>query len=111
MPNASQREERPPIGRLEQELVLGFSQGIFKRLYELNLSEPLRLEALVALLENINTYCPKSEKIWVRGNICSYEHRAAEKAAQTVLLLLAQSSPFGTRPDFAARADSGGIIC
>ena len=39
------------LGVPEQEAILAFSQGIFKRLYELNLNEPLRLETLVSLLE------------------------------------------------------------
>jgi CCR4-NOT transcription complex subunit 1 len=109
MPNASQKggASRPLVAS-EQELVLGFSQGIFKRLYELNLSEPLRLEALVALLENINTYCPKLGKDMGTWATYAPTNTEPQKACKTAPLL-AQSF-FGTRPDVAARADSGGII-
>jgi CCR4-NOT transcription complex subunit 1 len=112
MPNASQKggASRPLVAS-EQELVLGFSQGIFKRLYELNLSEPLRLEALVALLENINTYCPKLGKDM--GTWATYAPTNTEpqrRLHRTVLLLLVRSRLLSVQDldaFLAARADSG----
>ena len=41
----------------ENDSALGFAQTIFKRLYELRLSEPLRLEAFVPLLKSLNICC------------------------------------------------------
>jgi CCR4-NOT transcription complex subunit 1 len=100
-----------PLTSSEQELVLGFSQNIFKRLYELSLGEPLRLEALVALLENINAYCPKLGKDM--GTWATYAPAMTEQQRRlhrTVLLLLVRSRLLAV-PDLdsflAARADNG----
>lgn len=95
----------------EQELVLGFSQSIFKRLYDLSLSEPLRLEALVTLLENINVFCPKLGKdmgTWARYAPTNTEPQ--RRLHRTVLLLLVRSrllSVHDLDSFLAARADNG----
>ena len=95
----------------EQESVLGFSQGIFKRLYELNLSEPLRLEALVALLENVNVSCPKLGKdIGTWATYAPTNTETQRRLHRTVLLLLVRSRllAVGDLDAFlAARTDSG----
>eukprot|EP00977_Amphora_coffeiformis_P014369 scaffold3988_cov162-Amphora_coffeaeformis.AAC.6 len=94
----------------EQELVLAFSQGIFKRLYEMTLAEPLRLEVLVALLEEINKFCPKLGKDL--GTWATYAPTNTEtqrRLHRTVLLLLLRSRLLAV-PDLdgflAARTDS-----
>ncbi|GKY99341.1 hypothetical protein MPSEU_000889100 [Mayamaea pseudoterrestris] len=95
----------------EHEVVLTFSQGVFKRLYELSLNEPLRLEALVALLENINIYCPKLGKDM--GTWATYAPTNTElqrRLHRTVLLLLVRSRLLSVQDldmFLAARADSG----
>lgn len=99
------------LSTAEQEMVLGFSQGIFKRLYELSLSEPLRLEVLVALLENINAYCPKLGKDM--GTWATYaptNTEAQRRLHKTVLLLLVRSRLLAVHDldnFLAARADHG----
>jgi CCR4-NOT transcription complex subunit 1 len=112
MPNASlSGAVSRPLNASEQELILGFSQGIFKRLYELSLSEPLQLEALVAILENINTYCPKLGKDM--GTWATYAPTntdAQRRLHRTVLLLLVRShllSVHDLDAFLAARADQG----
>jgi len=55
-PSSSSRSHLSPT---EVDSVLSFSQGVFKRLYEVNLSERLRLEALISLLEMLNRICPQ----------------------------------------------------
>ena len=100
-----------PLTTQEQELVLGFSQGIFKRLYELSLTEPLSLEVLVALLEAINAYCPKLGKDM--GTWATYaptNNEAQRRLHKTVLLLLVRSqllSVLDLDTFLAARADHG----
>lgn len=95
----------------EQELVLSFSQSIFKRLYEFSLSEPLRLEALVALLEHINKYCPKLGKDM--GTWATYAPTNTEpqrRLHRTVLLLLIRSNLLAVADldnFLSARADNG----
>jgi len=95
----------------EQESVLGFSQGIFKRLYELNLGEPLRLEALVALLENINLSCPKLGKdIGTWATYAPTNTEGQRRLHRTVLLLLIRSRLLAVNDldvFLAARADNG----
>lgn len=112
MPNAGPSSA---VSRLlttaEHEVVLSFSQGIFKRLYELSLNEPLRLEALVALLENINVFCPKLGKdmgTWVTYAPTNTEQQ--RRLHRTVLLLLVRSRLLAVHDldaFLAARADSG----
>jgi CCR4-NOT transcription complex subunit 1 len=112
MPNSSPPGGIPrPLTTSEQELVLGFSQGIFKRLYELSLSEPMRLEVLVAVLENINVYCPKLGKDM--GTWATYaptNNEAQRRLHKTVLLLLVRSRLLAVHDldnFLAARADHG----
>jgi len=95
----------------EQDVLLGFSQGIFKRLYELNLSEPLRLETLVALLENIDVACPKLGKdIGTWATYAPTNTEQQRRLHRTVLLLLIRSrllSASDLDGFLAARTDSG----
>lgn len=95
----------------EQESVLAFSQGIFKRLYELNLGEPLRLETLVALLENVNVSCPKLGKdIGTWATYAPTNTEQQRRLHRTVLLLLIRSRllAVGDLDVFlAARTDNG----
>lgn len=112
MPNASPAGGiGRPLTPQEQESVLGFSQGIFKRLYELSLSEPLRLEALVALLENINIFCPKLGKdIGTWATYAPTNSDPQRRLHRTVLLLLVRSNLLPTQEldtFLAARADNG----
>jgi len=112
MPNAGPTGNLArPLTTPEQDTVLGFSQGIFKRLYELSLAEPLRLEALVALLESINSFCPKLGKDM--GTWATYAPTNTEpqrRLHRTVLLLLVRSRLLSV-PEFdnflAARTDNG----
>ena len=112
MPNVSQGGGMSrQLTSQEQDVVLSFSQGIFKRLYELSLSEPLRLETLVALLEGVNAYCPKLGKDM--GTWATYAPTNTEQQRRlhrTVLLLLVRSrllSVHDLDSFLAARADSG----
>lgn len=99
------------LAQAEQDSVLGFSQNIFKRLYELNLGEPLRLEALVALLEKINVSCPKLGRDM--GTWATYAPTNTEQQRRlhrTVLLLLIRSRLLAVNEldqFLAARADNG----
>jgi len=99
------------LAQSEQDAVLQFSQGIFKRLYELSLGEPLRLEALVALLEKINASCPKLGKDM--GTWATYaptNTEAQRRLHRTVLLLLVRSHLLAVSEldqFLAARADNG----
>jgi CCR4-NOT transcription complex subunit 1 len=112
MPNASPSGSvSRPLSSTEQELILGFSQGIFKRLYELSLTEPLRLEALIAVLENINVFCPKLGKDM--GTWATYAPTNTDvqrRLHRTVLLLLVRSHLLAVHDldnFLAARADHG----
>lgn len=92
IPNANPSGNQPALTASEKEAVLGFSQSIFKRLYELSLSEPLRLEALVALLENINECCPKlGQDLGTWATYAPTETESQRKLHRTVLLLLIRS--------------------
>jgi len=99
------------LAQSEQDGVLQCSQGIFKRLYELSLGEPLRLEALVALLEKINVSCPKLGKDM--GTWATYaptNTEAQRRLHRTVLLLLVRSRLLAVNEldqFLAARADNG----
>lgn len=50
---------RIPLSPKETDAVLVFAQSVFKRLYDLSLTEPLRLETFVGLLQGMNELCPK----------------------------------------------------
>jgi len=95
----------------EKEAVLSFSQSVFKRLYELRLTEPLRLEALVALLEKINGSCPQLGKdLGTWATYAPTETEAQKKLHRTVLLLLVRSNLVSTQEldsFLCASADSG----
>jgi CCR4-NOT transcription complex subunit 1 len=80
------------LTKTEKEALLGFSQSIFKRLYELSLSAPLRLEALVALLEQINESCPQlGHDLGTWAKFAPFETESQRKLHRTVLLLLIRS--------------------
>ena len=100
-----------PLTTTEQEAVLAFSQGVFKRLYELTLTEPLRLEALVALLENVNVFCPKLGKdIGTWATYAPTNTDIQRRLHRTLLLLLVRSNLLPTQEldsFLAARADNG----
>lgn len=99
------------LGVPEQEAILGFSQGIFKRLYELNLSEPLRLETLVSLLETIDISCPKLGKdIGTWATYAPTNTEQQRRLHRTILLLLIRSRLLAVADldgFLAARADNG----
>jgi len=76
----------------ETDSILGFAQGIFKRLYELRLSEPLRLEAFVALLESLNKCCRQlGQDLGTWATYAPTETDSQRKLHRTVLLLLLRS--------------------
>ena len=85
-------------GRLstaETDVVLGFAQGIFKRLYELRLSEPLRLEVFVALLSSLNDCCRQLDQdLSTWATYAPTETEGQRKLHRTVLLLLLRSKLF-----------------
>lgn len=101
----------PNLTQTEKEAVLSFSQSVFKRLYELRLTEPLRLEALVALLEKINGSCPQLGKdLGTWATYAPTETEAQKKLHRTVLLLLVRSSLVSTQEldgFLCASADNG----
>jgi len=86
----------PAAGQLaapEQDSVLQFAQNIFKRLYELRLSEPLRLEAFVGLLDSLNGCCRQlSKDIGTWATYAPTETDGQRKLHRTVLLLLLRSN-------------------
>lgn len=89
---ASSGESRT-LSPTETDAILSFSQGIFKRLYEVNLTERLRLEAMVALLEMLNKICPQLGKDM--GTWATYAPTKTDtqrKLHRTVLLLLVRSA-------------------
>jgi CCR4-NOT transcription complex subunit 1 len=112
MPNATPTGEMSRVLMPnEQELVLAFSQGIFKRLYEMNLTEPLRLEVLVALLEEINKLFPKlGRDMGTWATYAPTNNDQQRRLHRTVLLLLLRSRLLVV-PDLdaflAARTDNG----
>jgi len=76
----------------ETDSILGFAQGIFKRLYELRLSEPLRLEVFVALLESLNKCCRQlGQDLGTWATYAPTETDSQRKLHRTVLLLLLRS--------------------
>lgn len=81
------------LSSAEQDSVLGFAQNIFKRLYELRLSEPLRLEAFVGLLDALNEGCKQlSKDIGTWATYAPTETDGQRKLHRTVLLLLLRSN-------------------
>jgi CCR4-NOT transcription complex subunit 1 len=81
------------LSEIEKKQAVGFAQGVFRRLYELDLSEPLRLEVLVALLEKMNE--ANSQLGQDLGTWTTYaptETEAQRKLHRTVLLLLVRSN-------------------
>jgi CCR4-NOT transcription complex subunit 1 len=111
IPNSTSGNISRPLSAPEQEMILAFSQGIFKRLYDLSLKEPLRLEVLVALMENINIFCPKLGKdlgTWV--TYAPTNSDVQRRLHKTVLLLLLRSRLLAVQEldsFLAARADNG----
>jgi len=82
-----------PMSTAEQDSILSFAQNIFKRLYELRLSEPLRLEAFVALLDALNECCRQLGKdIGTWATYAPTENDSQRKLHRTVLLLLLRSN-------------------
>ena len=80
------------LSSAETDSILSFSQGIFKRLYEVNLSERLRLEALISLLEMLNKICPQLGRDM--GTWATYAPTKTDmqlKLHRAVLLLLVRS--------------------
>ena len=76
----------------ETDAILGFAQSIFKRLYELRLSEPLRLEAFVAMLEALNECCVQlGQDLGTWATYAPTETDGQRKLHCTVLLLLLRS--------------------
>lgn len=81
------------LTKLENDSALGFAQHIFKRLYELRLSEPLRLEAYVALLDTLNICCRQLEKdLGTWATYAPTDTDAERKLHRTILLLLLRSN-------------------
>ena len=81
------------LSSADNDAVLGFAQGIFKQLYEVTLSERLRLEALVALLEMTNRLCPQLGRDM--GTWATYAPTKTDgqrKLHRAVLLLLVRSN-------------------
>jgi len=82
----------PALSPEESDAVLGFAQGIFKRLYELSLAEPLRLEAYVGLLEVLSESLPKLKAdLGTWATYAPTESEPQRKMHRTVLLLLLRS--------------------
>jgi len=76
----------------ETDSILGFAQSIFKRLYELRLSEPLRLEVFVALLESLNKCCRQlGQDLGTWATYAPTDTDSQRKLHRTVLLLLLRS--------------------
>lgn len=81
------------LSEQEKKSALGFAQGIFRRLYELDLSEPLRLEALVALLEKMNDANPElGNDLGTWTTYAPTDSEVQRKLHRTVLLLLVRSN-------------------
>ena len=81
-----------PLTTTESDSILVFAQGVFKRLYELSLSEPLRLESLVAILEAVNKCYPQlGQDLGTWATHAPTETDSQRKLHQTILLLLLRS--------------------
>ena len=80
------------LNQTETDAILSFSQGILKRIYEVDLSQRLRLEALIAFLEMLNKVCPKLGKnIGTWTQYAPTKTDAERKLHRAVLLLLVRS--------------------
>eukprot|EP00984_Skeletonema_dohrnii_P021519 scaffold10775_cov119-Skeletonema_dohrnii-CCMP3373.AAC.4 len=76
----------------DTDSILSFSQGILKRIYEVDLSQRLRLEALIALLEMLNKICPQlGRNIGTWTKYAPTKTDAERKLHRAVLLLLVRS--------------------
>ena len=81
------------LSEAEKKQAVVFAQGFFRHLYELDLSEPLRLEALVALLEKMNeanTQLGQDLGTWT--TYAPTDTEAQRKLHRAVLLLLVRSN-------------------
>ena len=90
--NPPSGDDSRTLSSAETDSILSFSQGIFKRLYEVNLSERLRLEALISLLEMLNKICPQLGRDM--GTWATYAPTKTDiqrKLHRAVLLLLVRS--------------------
>ena len=89
---AAHARQNRPLSAVEAETVLGFAQSVFRRLYDLTLTEPLRLEALVALLEALNECCPQlGQDMGTWATYAPTETEAQRQLHLTILLLLVRS--------------------
>lgn len=94
------------------DVCLSFAQTIFKQMYELTLSEPLRLESHIAALEAINEGCndlSKDVTTWITYAPMGTDDE--RKLHRTVLLLLVRSKLVNIRDldVFIARSIDGGM--
>jgi CCR4-NOT transcription complex subunit 1 len=81
-----------PLTQTESDSALSFGQTIFKRLYELRLSEPLRLEAFVDLLSALGMCCQQlTKELGTWSTYAPTETEPQRKLHRTVLLLLLRS--------------------
>lgn len=80
----------PPIFTdAESGAILGFAQGIFKKLYEISYSEPLRLEVYVALLAALGDCMPKLKTDLAQwATFAPTENDGQIKQHRSVMLLL-----------------------
>jgi len=102
---------RRSLNSNETDAVLGFAQNIFKRLYDLSLTEPLRLEALVALLAGLNDFCPQlGQNLGTWATYAPTETEGQRTLHRTVLLLLVRSQliPISELDTFLAQSMDGG---
>lgn len=102
---------RRVLSSAETDSILVFAQSVFKRLYDLSLTEPLRLEALVALLEALNECFPQLGQdlcIWV--TYAPTETEGQRKLHRTILLLLVRSRLISVKEvdGFLSRSMDGG---
>ncbi|KAL7495152.1 hypothetical protein ACHAWT_006213 [Skeletonema menzelii] len=84
--------EASTLGSSDIDSILSFSQGILKRIYEVDLSQRLRLEALIALLEMLNKICPRlGRNIGTWTKYAPTKTDPERKLHRAVLLLLVRS--------------------
>ncbi|KAL7444204.1 hypothetical protein ACHAXM_009321 [Skeletonema potamos] len=80
------------LSSTDTDSILSFSQGILKRIYEVDLSQRLRLEALIALLEMLNKICPQlGRNIGTWTKYAPTKTDSERKLHRAVLLLLVRS--------------------